>query len=46
MERLGNQLVNKYDVDILCGYSVDGVHDMMDGLYRRICAEHSVVHQR
>ena len=45
MEQLGNQLANKYDIDILCGYSVDGFHCMMDDhIYERICAEHSAVH--
>ena len=45
MEQLGNQLANKYDVDILCGYSVDRLRHMMNDLvYHRICAEHSAVH--
>jgi DNA-binding NarL/FixJ family response regulator len=45
MEKLGNQLANKYDVDILCGYSVDRFHRIMDDhIYQRICAEHSAVH--
>jgi len=45
MEKLGNQLANKYDVDILCGYSVDRLRHMMNDLvYHRICAEHSAVH--
>lgn len=45
MEKLGNQLANKYDVDILCGYSLDGFHRRMDvHIYQRICAEHSAVH--
>ena len=45
MEKLGNQLTNKYDVDILCGYSVDRLRHMMNDLvYHRICAEHSAVH--
>lgn len=47
MERLGNQLVDRYDVDILCGYSLHRSDDMMEGqLYQRICAEHSAVHSR
>jgi MEDS: MEthanogen/methylotroph, DcmR Sensory domain len=47
LEKLANELVNKYDVDILCGYSLDGFHDMMGGhIYQRICAEHSAVHSR
>ena len=39
MEKLGNQLVNKYDVDILCGYSLT----KGDDLYNQIRAEHSGV---
>ena len=47
IEQLGNLLVNEYDVDILCGYSLDRFHGTMDGLiYQRICAEHSAVHAR
>ena len=47
MEKLGNQLVERYDVNILCGYSLHRSDDMMDGqLYQRICAEHSAVHSR
>ena len=47
MEELGNQLVDKYDIDILCGYSLDGFHDMMGGhVYQRICAEHSAIYSR
>jgi len=41
MEKLGNSLANKYEVDILCGYSSDIAHG---DLYERICAEHAVVH--
>jgi len=45
MEKLGNQLIHKYDVDILCGYSLGSSRDIMDGhTYERICAEHSAVH--
>ena len=45
MEKLGNQLANKYDVDILCGYFVDSFHCTMDvHMYQRVCAEHSAVH--
>ena len=47
MEKLGNQLVNTYDVDILCGYNPDRLRDMMDShIYQRICAAHSAVHLR
>jgi CheY-like chemotaxis protein len=47
MEMLGNELVNAYDVDILCGYSLHRSYDGMDAhMYQRICAEHSAVHSR
>jgi DNA-binding NarL/FixJ family response regulator len=47
LEQLANLLVNDYDVDILCGYSLDRFRGTMDGLvYQRICAEHSAVHSR
>jgi DNA-binding NarL/FixJ family response regulator len=47
IERLGNQLAKTYDVDILCGYSLDRVQGGVDEqILQRICAEHSVVHSR
>ena len=47
LERLGNELLYRYDIDILCGYSPKGLHDSMDGLiYQEICAEHSSVYSR
>jgi DNA-binding NarL/FixJ family response regulator len=47
MERFGNELTEKYDIDILCGYSLHGLSDVMDGLiYEQICAEHSMVYSR
>jgi hypothetical protein len=47
MEELGNHLPRKYDVDILCGYSVnDFQNGMNDHVFQRICAEHSAVHSR
>jgi MEDS: MEthanogen/methylotroph, DcmR Sensory domain len=45
MEKLGNQLIEAYDVDILCGYfplRIAGGID--DHVFQRICAEHSAVH--
>lgn len=45
MEKLGNQLVKAYAVDILCGYSV-GQGGMDGHIIQRICAEHSAVHYR
>ena len=45
MEKLGNQLTKIQDVDILCGYSLGGVHERVDDhIFQRICAEHSAVH--
>ena len=45
MEKLGNQLVSEYDLDILCGYSVNKSDDIMDGhIFQRIRAEHSAIH--
>jgi DNA-binding NarL/FixJ family response regulator len=47
VEKLGNQLVKTYDVDILCGYSVSSVQGGMDSrVFERICAEHSAVYSR
>jgi DNA-binding NarL/FixJ family response regulator len=45
LEKLGNQLVQTYDLDILCGYSLGSVQGGMDShAFQRICAEHSAVH--
>jgi len=47
IEKLGNQLAKRYDVDILCGYSLGSVQSGMDSrIFQRICAEHSAVHSR
>jgi DNA-binding NarL/FixJ family response regulator len=47
MEKLGNQLVQRHDVDILCGYSQHGFDEIMDNpIYQRIRAEHSAVYSR
>ena len=47
VEKLCNQLLDTYNVDILCGYSVGGVQgDMDEDIFQRICAEHSAVHGR
>ena len=44
-EKLGNQLAKRCDVDILCGYSHGSVPGGMEvDIFRRVCAEHSVVH--
>ena len=45
VEKLGNQLAETYDVDILCGYSVRNLQGGMDShIFQRICAEHSAVY--
>ena len=42
-----NQLAETYDVDILCGYSLDSFQGRVGSLvFQRICAEHSAVHSR
>jgi len=47
MEKLGNQLTNSYDVEILCGYSLGKVQGRMDSYtFQRICAEHSAAYCR
>jgi CheY-like chemotaxis protein len=44
-EKLCNELTKRYDVDILCGYSMGNVQGGMDThSFQRICAEHSAVH--
>ena len=45
MEKLGNQLTQIQDVEILCGYNLWSVEIGMDhNLFQRICAEHSAVY--
>jgi hypothetical protein len=44
VESLTDQIPKTYDVDILCGYSVQGGMD--SHIFQRICAEHSAVHSR
>jgi DNA-binding NarL/FixJ family response regulator len=45
VEQLCNKLAQLYDVDILCGYSLDsGRGGMDDDFFQRICAEHSAVY--
>ena len=47
MEKLGNNLTEIHDVDILCGYSLSSVEVAMDSHTRElICAEHSAVCSR
>lgn len=43
-EKLCNQLVDFYNVDIWCGYCLDGDNGPMDGqIFKQICAEHSEI---
>jgi DNA-binding NarL/FixJ family response regulator len=42
IEKLANQLVKEYDVDILCAYSA-GRQSRIDSVFERICAEHAAV---
>jgi DNA-binding NarL/FixJ family response regulator len=45
IEKLGNQLTKRYDVDILCAYSLGSFQSTEDSYnLQRICAEHSAVH--
>jgi DNA-binding response OmpR family regulator len=47
MEKLGNQLAKRYNVDILCGYSRATVEvGMEDHIFQQICAEHSAVYSQ
>ncbi len=45
MEKLANRLFDKFDLRILCAYSVSGLLDLMKGdTFQRIRDEHSVIH--
>jgi DNA-binding NarL/FixJ family response regulator len=45
MEKLANRLFEKFDLRILCAYSVNGLFNIMSGdTFQRIRDEHSVVH--
>ena len=45
LEELWNQIAKTYDVDILCGYSLEKLQYEEDSYtFRRICEEHSAVH--
>ena len=47
VEKLANQLAKRYNVDILCGYSLVSDQCVTDSrIYQRICAEHSAVYSR
>jgi CheY-like chemotaxis protein len=45
VEQLWNQIAMRYDVDILCAYPMSSFHEEQNRhMFKRICAEHSVVH--
>jgi hypothetical protein len=45
MEKLGSQLAERYDMDILCAYSLIGFQGGIGShIFEKICAEHSAVH--
>ena len=45
-ETLGNQLIKRFDVAILCGYSLSNIDGGLDSeAFQRICAEHSGVYR-
>jgi DNA-binding NarL/FixJ family response regulator len=48
LERLWNEeIVSRYNVDVLCGYSGCSVQGGMESpMYEKICAEHSAVYSR
>jgi CheY-like chemotaxis protein len=44
LEELSNEIAKTYDIDILCGYSLDSLRCEEDSYtFRRICEEHSAV---
>jgi DNA-binding NarL/FixJ family response regulator len=45
LEKLGNELVKTYSVDILCGYALSSFQGGIGShIFEKICAEHSAVH--
>lgn len=46
-ETVGNQLVQVYDVDILCGYCTGRIPEGLDdNIFQQICMQHSAVHTK
>ena len=45
-EQFWNTITLRYDVDVLCAYSLPSHGLMSDRLFGQICAEHSAVHRR
>lgn len=47
LEQLWDKLARKYNLDILCEYSLASIQREIGGrVFRQICAEHSAVHSR
>jgi DNA-binding NarL/FixJ family response regulator len=47
VEHLWDDIAREYDVDVLCGYSVNSFQGGMGShVFEKICAEHSAVHSR
>jgi hypothetical protein len=47
IEKLGNQLTQSYNVNILCGYPLSSFHEGHGShIFERICSEHSLVYSR
>ena len=45
LEELWNEIASTYDIDILCGYSMESLrYDEDSYTFRRLCEEHSAVH--
>ena len=44
LEQLWNEIAERFDVDILCGYPLSSFHgEQSSEMYERICAEHAAV---
>jgi len=46
VEKMCNQLIKTYEVDILCAYSLELERQMDNDLFQRVCAEHSAVYSQ
>lgn len=45
LEELWNEIADRYDIDILCGYPLGSFYgERGSHIFQRICAEHSAVH--
>ena len=41
LEKLGNQMIMAYNIDVLCGYSLDSFQPGTGNTFEKICAEHT-----